>query len=314
MVNTKNCNYSRRESRHGFTLIEIMVALAILSLMLLIVFVPVNLGINLFNLGKTNSDVQSAATLSIQQMETDLQQAIYVYPNALIPGVTDVAPYNGQPPYLQSPDSSTSLETTGTPTQVCSGTTPVRASNTARLDMIIGQTSPGSNQVTPAYLVTYYARRMLTGSAYSSQDPQNLMILYRSQIQLPTNAVDLTDARYSHCTSSNMTGGWMAQNYDGEPDMASISSINNRAIALNMALVASNAAFAQATPTPLANSDYQPDTSFTCIDTVGDGKIHRVTIDLTIGQYDAVGAGTYNNNLNLQKVHVKQVVDLPNVR
>jgi len=322
-----------------------MVALAILVLMLLIVFVPVNIGINLFYLGKANADVQSGSTLAIQQIESDLQQAIYVYPNAQVPGVTDLPPYNGQPPYYQStvnPCASAGC-TTGlsswlepsvgsTPTQVCAGAT-MRASNPTRLDMILGSVNQptgaanqSNNTVTPTYVVSYYTRRLNPMINYSTTDPQNLMVLYRFQSEIPSstgstafqNDLNLLSTRYSGSCSNFWT-----QDYNGEPDLTYFSNNypnfcwNNRAVGINMASVASNAVYAAPpapTPTPASpNSFFQPNTSFTCIDTVGDGKIHRVIIDMMLGEYDAVGAGSTNGQQNLQTVHVKQTVDLPNV-
>ena len=185
--------------------------------------------------------------------------------------------------------------------------------------MIIGQVNATTNQMTPTSVVTYYARRIDPISDYKTTDPQNLMVLYRAQIPIPTTGVDMSSNRYlsAECSSSSTLAGWLTQNYNGEPDLSGIAPYHNRAIGINMAVVASNAGLGvtTATPAPAAgNTDYQPNTTFTCIDTVGDGKIHRVVIDLTMGEYDAVGAGTYNTTLNLQTIHVKQVVDLPNVR
>ncbi|MDF2440889.1 MAG: hypothetical protein JWN98_1873, partial [Abditibacteriota bacterium] len=60
----KPSHYSSRSRAHqsrGFTLIEIMVALAILMLMLTIILVPINLGARITHIGTARADVQQAS-------------------------------------------------------------------------------------------------------------------------------------------------------------------------------------------------------------------------------------------------------------
>jgi len=62
-------------------------------------------------------------------------------------------------------------------------------------------------------------------------------------------------------------------------------------------------------PTP----SFIPDNTFICEDTNGDGKIDRVTITMTLGAFDAVGAGTSEGRSTDQRIRITQTVDLLNV-
>lgn len=332
----------------GFTLIEIMVALAIMMLLLVIVFVPLNLGIQIFNLGKTSSEVQQAANQTLALIEKDLQQAIFVYPNDLLPSVTDKSPWNGESPYFQDADQSDVINV-----QACN-TAVFRSSNTARLDILLARSTNGlivSPTAPENYIVTYYARRLYTSQDYDQYT--NPIVLYRAQLAYqdangaanmassPSSAknVEASSSRYpnpkpsvvgSPCltNSANINRGsrWLCQNQYGEPNLEAIAGddagsgttlvpgSHTLAIPRGMALVASGTDLAlmkdaSNNPIPDRRRAYIPDTSFTCADTNSDGKIDRVTINLVMGQFDAVGAQTKR-----QTVQYPLTVDLPNVR
>lgn len=337
-------NVQATRRRGGFTLIEVLIALAILSLMLLIIFVPVNLGINLFHLGKTNADVQAAATLTVEQMERDLRQAVYVYPNTKLPGVTTLSPYSGNGPYFQSGETMVydhaSPSSSGIKSTICGTLSTLSPSyeNLARLDMVLARSTNGvlSNPVQPDYsIVTYYARRLDPAAVYDKFT--NPIILYRAQ--MPYVLADGTSTfndpytgyknlntsttRYStscgvNSASINRASLWLVQDKYGEPDLewmsqdavsgaGTVPGSHTRAIPINMVMLASHAEDS-------TSPSYIPDSTFTCEDSNSDGKIDRVTIDLMLAQFDAVGADTRNGVANVQKVHYKQTVELPNVR
>lgn len=65
----------------GFTMIELLVSLSILVLLFGLLFVPMLTGMNLFHRGKKATEVQAAAQTAMAQMQQELAQAMYVYPN-----------------------------------------------------------------------------------------------------------------------------------------------------------------------------------------------------------------------------------------
>jgi|GEM_PF-2269842 len=195
----------RKVSRRAFTLIEIMVALAIFMLLLVIILVPLNMGMNLLHLGKAKADVQSASQQVIDQMRGDLTRAIYVYPNASIYSVTG----NENAPKYPYGDISQIDEVANPPGTTNTNPVPVepyfkgdpcaggfdpetdRVENLARIDMLMPAMDNGSilKPIVPGtYLVTYYARRRDVDKAYHPID--NPILLFRAQVPFrgdPTN-------------------------------------------------------------------------------------------------------------------------------
>src|SRR5690606_13064466 len=96
----------RNISRGAFTLVEIVVALAILVLMLDIIIMPLNMGVTMLHLGSAQIDIQKASQNTVNQMRNDLSRAIYVYPNDVIDTVTGIEPLSTTVPYPQPWESA----------------------------------------------------------------------------------------------------------------------------------------------------------------------------------------------------------------
>lgn len=289
-----------RSTRSAFTLVEILVALGVMMLLLVIVLVPVNMGLDLFHIGKARSEVTQANQLVLNQLASELRQAVYVFPNEEMPGITNKAgsPYlgNGSEPYYD----------TGTTAAV---------SNIARIDFLLPVTAANGSITTPLkstnYIVTYYARRLNPVNPY---DPfANPIILWRAQYPYrndnptSTNTANLVD--FSTQYAASPPAPWLRQ-VDGEPNLETQSNIDNAAVvaASHIALMPSNMALVAANATA-TTPWYQPDSSFTCDDANGDGKIDRVSMSLLMAKYDSIGADSRN-----QQIRLTRTVDLPNIK
>lgn len=358
--------------RRGFTLIEILVALALFMIMLAIVFIPMNLGINMFHIGKARSEAQGAAVSTMNQMEGEIRRAIYIYPNDALPGVTDQVPYTSNKknstdllgyPYIQTPGPLTS--SSGACDRFnASMTVPERVvGNTARLEMLVprlGAKGAVQTPVTPDYyLVSYYARRLKADKPFDIID--NPIVLYRAQIpyrrttdgapfqpDTPPALITLTGARnvdtslgrYSNatdCSSSstvpNRNSLWLTQSNGptsadpnqvvGEPNLEPLCYSTNTD-SRETATPVVEGTHTLATPRGMAlvartkNGDQaQGDlkgVAFLCADSDGDGKIDRVTINLSVGQYDSAGGSTRNGQGSAQSAQLSQTVELTNNR
>jgi prepilin-type N-terminal cleavage/methylation domain-containing protein len=326
-ITSSTRNWKRRR---GFTLIEVMVALAIFMLMLVIIFVPMTMGINVMRVGTARADVQQSSQQVLNRMTTELRKAVHVFPNDALPGVTDKAPYSSdgtiQFPYYQHNTSVCAAVSSGTQ----------RVGNTSRVDFLLPREN-GNSLVTPVepayYLVTYYARRADASRAYHPND--NPILLFRAQVPYrmndgtpymvaPSQPNALVDSsRYPNgtdCSNAAATYNrgslWLLQNINGEPNLEGTTATPGPAatdatntppashqlvMPRDMGLIAPQAA----ATTP----NYQPETNFLLEDSNSDGKIDRVSVNLIIGKYDAGGVES-----RAQRVRLPQVVDLPNVR
>lgn len=240
-----------RFGRRGFTLIEVMVALAILSLLLVILFVPLNLGVNMTQIGTANADTQQAAQTTMNRLVKELSRATFVFPNQRMVGITDKAPYtnNTKPgetigyPYY---------ETNSTNTDACSGLTPVE--NTSRLDFLLPRIDededgdPNDNddpddsadrRAKGYSIVTYYARRGSVAdilAPIANYDSElNPLGLYRTRLPykrndgtlFPNNATPqalVDNGRYpsaadcgANAARANSGARWLVQNAYAEP-------------------------------------------------------------------------------------------------
>ena len=198
MQQLKSAN-PRAERRHtasrrrgAFTLVEIMVALAIFAIMLSIIFVPLNLGLNLFAIGNTRSTVLQAAHATLDDMERELQKAIMVFPNEALPGVTNRAPYTAGG---DNPNGHPYIRVQASGQGVCDTDTTVASyvDNPHRLDFLLPDTFDGTSEQTQPvmplkaapYLVTYYYRRQ--NPALTAEPFDNPIMLYRAQMPYREN-------------------------------------------------------------------------------------------------------------------------------
>lgn len=194
-------------SRRAFSLIEMLVALAVFLVLLTAVFVPIKLAGDLSGVGTARSNTQQAAVDGIRMMRSDISKAIVILPNDRMAGVTDKYPYFEPPivngatttlqgnsgfPYLRDP-SGYQMPTTATGSgqsslNACNAGA-VPSPNTARLDLILPANGSNSNSIDPNIrsnnvLVSYYSRRRDMTKAF---DPiENPVVLYRAQIPFQT--------------------------------------------------------------------------------------------------------------------------------
>jgi prepilin-type N-terminal cleavage/methylation domain-containing protein len=323
-----------RASTRGFTLLEVMITLALMMIMLAIVFVPLNSAFNIFGIGRSRNGLQVATRQTLVQLESDLQKAVYVFPNSTMPGITDKAPYNGAPPYISG--------------STCGGT---RVSNTSRIDMLLPlrdneiypiptPQAKGSvvNPVRPAYyLVTYYARRANPDSNVPFDPITNPIQLFRAKMPYKNSDgtyflvsgkknIEMSGARYSACDDD--TSRWLMQDDAGanknEPLNLEYDAANNPrgktrdadgtpVIAGSHDLVSPRDL--ALLPAQEDGTDLRPrGTNFVCEDANGDGKIDRVTVSLTLAQYDLSSVGSSNGKPTYQQHSQTETINLTNVR
>jgi prepilin-type N-terminal cleavage/methylation domain-containing protein len=340
-----SCGRARRRraaSRRGFTLLEVMVALAIMTVLLVIIMVPLNLGVNLTQIGTARANTQQAAQTTMNRIVSELRRATFVFPNARMAGVTDSGAYtnnNGFPYYR----TDTGEDTVGVCDTSGRNTAALPYENTSRIDILVPESRTGGQA---GSIVTFYTRRDSTTQAWSSleYDPSVGSIgVYRAQIPFLTrdgsayldgtspNALVNAD-RYPAATGApcstqgatiNRGTRWLIHNGAGEPQLAVPSSKDDlsntdpnkrtqpasdtRIAPLGTNLYAPRAA-ADETGYPNNKRSFKPDTTFICEDTNGNGIIDRVTVTLVMGTFD--GAGVENR---AQTVRLTQAVDLPNV-
>lgn len=339
-----NRNSTPRSSRRAFTLVEVLVAIGVFSLLLTVVLVPLRVGLSTFHVGKAKSDTQGASQVALDQIERDLRRAVYVFPNTAMEGITDRAPFtaNGGLPYVKSTDA-TDL---ATPQKgVCDKPAGAIAwSDTARVDMILAKRDTQGRVVTPIRVgdtvVSYYARRQNLSAPYDPVD--NPVVLFRAQYPFrgtmqtpvtPTGAqnADTSGARFpASCTAAavqNRSALWLEHNALGEANLEplcadttdpEIAGAHTLAMPRGVGLVSSQAYRANATPAfdPKAEAPLQPDSSFELKDANGDGKIDTVTVALAIETFDANQGSNLNanNQPSGQIVRGRRVVELPNIR
>jgi len=345
-------NHQRR-AHAGFTLIEIMVALAIFMLMMTIILVPINLSIDLLHIGRARSEVQQASQMTVNQIERELRQAVYVFPNSHVPGVTDRYPYKSgatsEAPYYDM-DGITVIDKAfinDSNQGVCS-TGINRRSNRARIDFLIPRRVNGVLQ-TPLqpdyYLITYYARRLKVDQVY---DPfNNPIVLFRAQVPFRqvdnisnymapdiasalnlnvsptryplTNAPTLCNA--TNARNTNRGAMWLLHSERSEPNLEPLTTTGPADAEIGSHTLVTPRGMGLIAPHALNDRspsptppDYTPTSSFVCEDSNGDGKIDRVQISLELGQYDTGGGDVRNGQPADQRVRFPKVVDLPNVR
>ena len=311
---------SARASTRGFTLLEVLVTLALMAIMLAIVFVPLNSAFNIFQIGNSRNDLQLATRQTLSQLDSDLRKAVYVFPNSTLPGVTDKAPFNGAPYFKGA---------------ACDDTN--RVSNVGRIDMLlplhddeifpVPSPAPNGSVVSPLrpayYLVTYYVRLAEPTKAYDALS--NPLYLFRAKMpyrnsdpaQNFTN-INVGSTRYgASCNAA--TSGWLTQDANRMPNLETYTldaTGSTPEIAGSHTLASPRDLSLPPMSDDTANLDLRPrGTSFICEDTNGDGKIDRVTVNLTLVQYDTASVGgSSSGKPTYQQNAATDVVNLVNVR
>ncbi len=314
---TRTALQTPQRKRGAFTLVEVLVALAVMMVMMAIILIPINMGMSVFHIGKARSEVQQANRLVINQLAAELKQAVHVFPNEEMRGVTNMPPYtsasyagtDGTQPYYDTNYKNTSA--------------PKGVANTARLDFLLPTIGNNGAILSPPiannYVVTYYAHRLDPDPNKPYDVFNNPVVLWRAQYPYRNDSstssntadlVDLTPSRYSDIANLAETKyDWLRQT-KGEPNLFALSNVNNAATLSashtqitprDMVLVAPEAA---------SGTSYQPDSSFICDDANGDGKVDRITISLLLAKYDSIGAEGDKS----QQIRSTQTVALPNIR
>ena len=265
MPNAMNANHPRSprrtSARRGFTLIEILVALGIFSILLTIILVPLNMGVNMTRIGSARTDTQQAAQTTMNRIVNELRGATYVFPNEPMIGITDKAPYTNNVPTTTPPTTLgfPYFRATNGTEDVC-GTADVPFANTSRLEFLKPITpgmTPGDK---PHSITSFYAARSNVSRPWHENTPEaydaelNPIVLYSAQI--PFERIDGSDydvrgtnkpnaivggerlPNDGQCTASgadiNQGARWLMHNGAGEPELARISG--SRADALNPGL------------------------------------------------------------------------------
>lgn len=359
--------------RSGFTLVEILVAVGIMSLLLAIILVPLRLAFETYHIGTARSTLQQEAQLTMQQFGTDISRASFIFPNSRISGVSDnttdatsacsltAYPSDGTKgdtdwrylPYFKSKTAPASATANTDPATSGIGITDSSSSlqaiaNTSRIDMLFLRRNPDA--IFPAetgedYVVTYYPRRADISKSYDAID--NPIVLYRAQypyryyggatttaafVKFPstTNPTTALNAEVDWSqypttlgsstanTTTNRNFLWITHNYFGEanlepltkddatlpPEIQKISRSHALAIPRGMQLIAPKADTGGA-------DAFMPQLSFVESSTNGN-RIDRVTVNMTLAQYDQIGAASTNGQAKAQRVSVSQTFDLPN--
>ncbi len=347
----------QKQQRGGFTLVEILVAVAILAVMLTVILVPLRMGFQSFQIGKSRGDVQQQAQLMLGQIANDFRKSQFVFANSYIPGISDSkdtsspcssAAYKPAAsweyrPYVISRDTTA----TGSPFSggygVCTNTGVQGWNNLSRIDMLqIRRDSngkPANSSAGQDFIISYYPRRLDLTKPFDVID--NPIVLFRAQIpyrerdaagnpgptfkdgsnfnamidwtQYPNNVGSCAPA--TRPAETNRSFEWITHNYFGEADLQPLTAdtINGTVVPgahtlvtpRDMSLVAPRAGSGE-------QESYVPDLTFTEEST--DGKrIDRITVSLTLAQYDSTGLGQTNGQASAQRVRVSQTFNLPNV-
>ncbi len=356
---------NRGTRRGGFTLVEILVAVAIMSLLLAIIIVPLRLGFETYHIGTARTGLQQEMQLTMQQINKDFRRADFVFPNTRISGISDntntastcaLQPYPNATnwnylPYFRTetaPTSVTDLDAFNSGIGITNSSNTLKAiPNLSRIDMLFLRNGKNGTAAKTGedYVVTYYPRRLNMNAFYDAID--NPIVLFRAQYPYrrlqsngfqPQPAFDNTNAfnALTDWTTKPSLGGtsndptinrsykWLTHNYFGETNLeplckdvdAVAGSLTSPAILQDVV-----ASHTLVTPrgmqliAPSAGSGgkdtFIPEISF--VESSSDGnRIDRVTVNMTLGQYDQAGAAAANGQGKAQRVPVTQTFDLPN--
>ncbi len=364
------------QRRSGFTLVEILVAVSIMSLLLAIILVPLRLGFETYHIGTARSGLQQEMQLTMQQISKDFKRANFVFPNSRISGISDntanlasdcaLAPYpsngtNGNTDWKRLPYIRSDVAPGATSDPALSGigitSNSVKAiSNPSRIDMLLlGRNNGRASQVGEDYVVTYYPRRLDISKRYDVID--NPIVLFRAQypyrrlegmvpntsfkdqpakdspsspspptsINVETDWTKLPAALVSGSNDAiiNRNFLWITHNFFGEAnlqplciDASETPSTTGNQVAEDVigshTLITPRGMQLVAPSAPAGGAgSYIPELSF--VESTSDGKrIDRITVNMTLAQYDQIGAAAVNGQGKAQRVPVSQTFDLPN--
>jgi prepilin-type N-terminal cleavage/methylation domain-containing protein len=202
-----NSSMNAAKKRGGFTLIEILVAVAIMAVLLTVILVPLRLGFETTAVGKSRADVQQQAELVLTQIGNDLRKSQFVFANSRLPGISDgsdtISPCSSPAypqgtaadrdwqfrPYVISDNSADTASTGPGNYGVCStlsnGSNGVRAwNNLSRIDMLQQRRNDNgttlNSSVGQDFIVSYYPRRFDLNKPFDIID--NPIVLFRAQI------------------------------------------------------------------------------------------------------------------------------------
>ena len=255
MTNPNISSRRSRQTRRAFTVLEMMVALGILAILLVIIVLPLRVAFDSLNASSAQTLTQSSLDTTMTQFENDLRQAVYVFPNAPVPGVTNKAPYNNQLPYYLSTDATDTGEpgkgTAGRPNGIACSPNVKPWSNPSTIRMIQVRRDANGNVLTPlapSYnIVTYYARRQQLDKDYDPVD--NPVVMYRAeypafgivmsngapapaplQVQSPAGAFNapIGFSYPADCTATatiNRSSLWLSFNVYGEADLLPLTEV-----------------------------------------------------------------------------------------
>jgi prepilin-type N-terminal cleavage/methylation domain-containing protein len=239
--------HARRGARGGFTLIEILVALAVFSVLLVIIMVPLSQGVSMTQIGSARAETQQAAQTLMTRITSELRRATYVFPNEAMVGITDKAPYTNNRFALTDALGHPYLRTSSGAGGFCDADAATRAfSNTGRLDILVPAAASSANLADRQALsvVSFYTARTDVTKSWEQGDSYmadlNPIVMYRAHIPfrrqngaqfldgtLPNALVD--EERFPSPTSTACTNNaayinrgtrWLMHNGAGEPELA----------------------------------------------------------------------------------------------
>ena len=175
---------------HAFTLTELLVAIAILSIMFTLLFIPMTQAFERAREGRIMANLQNAADFALEWMVRELTQAVDIMPQERVDA-------NGQPLNLLDDDDKPGDDDT-----------------LSRLDFVARFPDEGKVTIPPAptawsyQVITYYLRRSDPSRSYQYMDavePANRRQIFRAQ-WIPDLAGDDPEP-----TKQDQQGRWIVQ-------------------------------------------------------------------------------------------------------
>ncbi len=76
----RKCALTRRSGRRGFTLVEVLVVLAILVILFGLLFMPIIASLDMVTVGQARVTMQTSARTTMEQIRREISNAMYIYP------------------------------------------------------------------------------------------------------------------------------------------------------------------------------------------------------------------------------------------